>query len=162
MVLVSSQGYTRLMVGSLWVVAFCFTLLPTILDPNMTNKWSKNMSKSSQYYKVLYIHWCLNPVYYFLILILSIISYFICLTFLQHHVLQRLKNEERQKFHEFNSPKQSICYLKSYWSFEYWLLISVGSAVISFAFCVLWIITSASNRHKKGKDSWAFPILILS
>ena len=52
MVLVSSQGYTRLMVGSLWVVAFCFTLLPAILDPNMTSKWSKNMSKSSQYYKV--------------------------------------------------------------------------------------------------------------
>ena len=87
-----------------------------------------------------------------LILILSIISYLICLTFLQHHVLQRLKNEERQKFHEFNSPKQSICYLKSYWSFEYWLLISIGSAVIAFAFCVLWVI-SAANQHKEGKSS---------
>ena len=76
-------------------------------------------------------------------------SYF----FLQHHVLQRLKNEERQKFHEFNSPKQSICYLKSYWSFEYWLLISIGSAVIAFAFCVLWVITNAANQHKEGKSS---------
>lgn len=52
MVLVSSQGYTRIMLSSLWVISLCFTLLPTILDPNMTNKWPKEIAKSSKYYKV--------------------------------------------------------------------------------------------------------------
>ena len=53
MVLVSSQGYTRIMVGSLWMITVCFTFLPTIFDPSMMARWKNEMVvRSSKYYKV--------------------------------------------------------------------------------------------------------------
>ena len=53
MVLVSSQGYTRIMVASLWMITVCFTFLPTIFDPSMMAKWKNEMVvRSSKYYKV--------------------------------------------------------------------------------------------------------------
>ena len=78
----------------------------------------------------------------------------------QHHALQRLQDEEMQKLHEMNHPKQSFCYLKTYWSFEYWLLISIGSLLISMAFFVLWLITNWSTGYKKGNENETFEIYL--
>jgi hypothetical protein len=67
MVLVSSQGYTRIMVGSLWIVTFCFTILPTILDPNMTRKWKHDYDSSSKYYKVMQIRLAVLDTYIYIL-----------------------------------------------------------------------------------------------
>ena len=57
MVLVSSQGYTRIMVASLWMITVCFTFLPTIFDPSMMAKWKNEMVvRSSKYYKVYMLY----------------------------------------------------------------------------------------------------------
>ena len=153
MVLVSSQGYTRVMVGSLWVVALCFTFLPTILDPNMTNKWSNHVDESSQYYKVNKNSWYRNIINIRGISLKirnHLFSLSTTMVLLQHHVLQRLRSEEIHKLQASKHPKQSFCYLKSYWSFEYWLLITIGSGIISMSFFVLWIVTCNSTGGKKG------------
>ena len=71
MVLVSSQGYTRIMVASLWMITVCFTLLPTIFDPSMTAKWKNEMVvRSSKYYKVSNV----NNVIYFWYFVLQCYS----------------------------------------------------------------------------------------
>ena len=62
MVLVSSQGYTRIMVASLWVITVCFTFLPTIFDPSMMARWKNEMVvRSSKYYKVSIV---VNVIYF--------------------------------------------------------------------------------------------------
>ena len=155
MVLVSSQGYTRIMVGTLWMITVCFTFLPTIFDPSMIAKWKNEMVvRSSKYYKVSIV---VNVIYFLYpyniihILLWKFVTFVIF--YLQHHVLQRLQGEERQNFHhlEHKDIEQSFCYLKEYWSFEYWLLIAVGSSFITVVFFLLCISARFLNGTCKGK-----------
>ncbi len=66
------------------------------------------------------------------------------------YVLQCLQREEIDTSNKSNFP-QHLCYLKKYWSFEYWLLISLGSGMTTLAFFVLCITARITQGRDKGK-----------